>query len=166
MMFIRLTQGSVAIALATAACSATQAGASDASLANAKTAAAPGASTFSAECAGCHGDRGEGKAYAPSVLGSTDLPVYPRADTSSPITTDPVQLQLQSQQRPPGTPSRTPFRNARDLYNYLAQHKKSDSLRALSPDALWPLVTFMLLAHGSQVPAGGVTAENADRVEM
>jgi cytochrome c len=142
-----------------------QAGASDANLASAKARAAPGASTFASRCASCHGERGEGKGYSPAILGPTDLPVYPRDNATAPLTTDPVQLQLQSQQRPPGVPSRSPFRNARDLFNYLTQHRPSE-LKELSQTDLWPLVTFMLLAHGSQVPPGGVTAENADRVEM
>lgn len=166
-MPIRLTPWSLAMVFAAAACAGARAGASDASLANARAQAASGAEIFGARCANCHGERGEGKAYAPSIMGPGALPVYPRDSSDSAMTTDPVQLQLQSQTRPPGAPSRTPFRNARDLYEYLLkQHRPNDELKALHPDDLWPLLTFMLLAHGSKVPAGGITAANADQVDL
>jgi mono/diheme cytochrome c family protein len=150
--------------LALAACSGARPGATDATFAKASADAAPGGATFSAQCARCHGERGQGQAYSPTIMGAGALPVYPRDTSGAPMTTDPVQLQLQSQTRPPGAPSRNPFRNARDLYDYLLQHKPNDSLRALPPADLWPLITFMLIAHGSQVPAGGVTSDNADQV--
>lgn len=165
-MSIRLSSWSLAALLGAAACGPSQLGASDASLASAKTQAAPGASTFNSKCASCHGERGEGRAYAPSIIGPGALPLYPRDNGGAPMTTDPVQLQLQSQTRPPGAPSRTPFRNARDLFEYLKQHQPTADLKSLNQADLWPLVTFMLIAHGSQVPPGGVTAENADRVEI
>lgn len=147
-------------------CGASQAGATDASLAKANGEAGPGASTFAARCASCHGDRGQGRAYAPPVMGPGALPVYPRDAGGAPITTDPVQLQLQSQTRPPGSPSRNPFRNARDLQTYLTTHRPDEGTRSLPPNDLWPLVTFMLLANGNQVPAGGVSPDNADSVKL
>ena len=36
----------------------------------------------------------------------------------------------------------------------------------LTPAELWSLVSFVLIAHGSQVPAGGVTPENAGRISI
>lgn len=149
-----------------AACAASQAGASDASLIQARSRAATGSSTFTARCASCHGDRGEGKAYAPAIIGIGALPIYPRDASSGPSTTDPQQLQLQSQTRPPGAPSRAPLRNAKDLYDYLGQHHPDEGTRSLTPADLWGVVSFVLIAHGSQVPEAGVTPENAATVAI
>lgn len=158
--------GAATLALAAAACNVTPAGASDASLAKAKSQAANGANVFAGRCATCHGERGEGKAYAPTTMGGGALPVYPRDNSSAPTTTDPVQLQMQAQSRPPGAPSRSPFRTAQDLYDYLSTHKPDASQGQLNPPDLWALVTFVLIAHGSQVPAGGVTPENASHIAI
>lgn len=156
--------GGALFALASfAACNVTQPGASDASLAKARDQAAQGSQTYAEKCAHCHGERGEGKAYSPAIIGAGALPVYPRDASTSPTTTDPVQLQMQSQTRPPGAPSRGAFHNAQDLFDYLSQHMPEQSLHSLTPPELWGVVTFMLVAHGSQVPAGGVTPENAAR---
>jgi hypothetical protein len=161
-----LTLGAAALTLAAAACNATPAGASDASFAKARDQASSGASLFAGRCASCHGERGEGKAYSPATMGAGALPVYPRDNSSAPTTTDPVQLQMQAQSRPPGAPSRSPFRTAQDLYDYLSKHKPDASLGSLTPPDLWGLVTFVLIAHGSQVPSGGVTPENASRISI
>ena len=125
-----------------------------------------GASLFAGRCATCHGERGEGKAYAPATMGGGALPVYPRDNSSSPTTTDPVQLQMQAQSRPPGAPSRNAFHTAQDLFDYLSKHKPDQSLQTLTPPDVWALVTFVLIAHGSQVPAGGVTPENASHISI
>ena len=159
-----LTLGGAWLALAATACNATPTGASDASLAKAHDQAATGTSLFAARCASCHGERGEGKAYAPATMGVGALPVYPRDNSSSPTTTDPVQLQMQAQSRPPGAPSRGTFHNAQDLFDYLSHHKADAN--PLTPADLWALVTFVLIAHGSQVPAGGVTPENASHISI
>jgi hypothetical protein len=99
-------------------------------------------------------------------MGGGALTVYPRDASTSPTTTDPALLQLQSQKRPPGVPSRQPFHTAQDLIDYLAQHSPGENQRALTADELRALVTFMLLAHGSQVPSDGVTAANASRISI
>jgi mono/diheme cytochrome c family protein len=148
------------------ACNVTPAGATDASLALARDRAATGSTLFAGRCASCHGERGEGKAYAPSTMGTGALPVYPRDNSASPGTTDPQQLQMQAQSRPPGAPSRGPLRTAQDLFDYLSQHKPDARQGPQSPPDVWALVTFVLIAHGSQVPAGGVTPENASGISI
>jgi mono/diheme cytochrome c family protein len=153
-------------ALITIACGATQTGASDANLIQARSRSAPGSSNFTARCASCHGERGEGKAYAPSIIGAGSLPMYPRDASTSPTTTDPVQLQMQAQTRPPGAPSRGPLRTAKDLHDYLSQHHPDEGTRSLTPADLWGVVTFMLVAHGSQVPEAGITPDNAASVAI
>lgn len=166
LMSTRSLTGALSSALITIACAATPTGASDASLIQARDRSAAGSSTFTARCASCHGDRGQGKAYAPSIIGAGALPMYPRDESTSPSTTDPQQLQLQSQTRPPGAPSRGPLRSAKDLHDYLSQHRPDDATRALTPAELWGVVTFMLIAHGSRVPESGVTPENAASVAI
>jgi mono/diheme cytochrome c family protein len=161
-----LVFGGAVLALTAAACSVTPAGATDASLAKAHDQAAAGTSLFASRCASCHGERGEGKAYAPATMGNGALPVYPRDNSSSPTTTDPVQLQMLAQSRPPGAPSRGAFHTAQDLFDYLSKHKPDQSLQTLAPPDTWASVTFVLIAHGSQVPAGGVTPENASHISI
>jgi Cytochrome c len=156
----------VPFALFFAGCSVSQPGATDAGLAKAREQASQGASSFAQRCAHCHGERGEGKAYTPPSMGPGALPVYPRDSSLGPTTTDPVQLQMQSQTRLPGAPSRKPLQTAQDLYDYLSRHTPEPSLRSLTPPELWTLVTFVLIAHGSQVPPGGVTPENASRITI
>ena len=153
-------------ALLLAGCGVSQPGATDAGLAKAREQASQGASSFAQRCAHCHGERGEGKAYTPPSMGPGALPVYPRDSSLGPTTTDPVQLQMQSQTRPPGAASRKPLQTAQDLYDYLSRHAPEPSLRSLTPPELWTLVNFVLIAHGSQVPAGGVTPENAGRISI
>jgi mono/diheme cytochrome c family protein len=164
-MSLLVLGGALLVAFASA-CNATPAGASDASLAQARDQASTGASLFAGRCASCHGERGEGKAYAPSTMGNGALPVYPHDNSSSPTTTDPVQLQMQAQSRPPGAPSRGAFHTAQDLFDYLSKHKPEQSLQSLSPADVWALVTFVLIAHGRQVPPGGVTPENASHISI
>lgn len=166
-MYVRLTSTLLTSALlALAACNVAQQGATDAGLAKARDQASQGSAAYAQRCAHCHGERGEGKAYSPSIIGAGALPVYPRDASSSPTTTDPVQLQMQSQTRPPGSPSRAAFHTAQDLYDYLSRHQPEQSLREVTPPELWTIVTFMLIAHGSQTPAGGVTPENASRTSI
>jgi cytochrome c len=166
-----LLGGSVAaLALALAACSASPIGASETNLANAKAKSGPGGDLYEKECGACHGKKGEGLTNAPGVIGSGALPEYPR-DAS--LSTNPALSNSQQQQagdssRPPGAPSRDPFRTAQDLYNYVSTKMPLPKSRAgtLKPEEYWAITNFMLLAHGSAVPAGGLTPENAASVQI
>ena len=149
-------------------CAVTQPGASDADLAQAKSRAARGASLFETACASCHGPRGEGLAGAPPIIGVTGLPRYPRDQSGVQLYQDPNQVQRQNQDRVPGVASRVEFMTALDLYGYVQQHtaelKRPAGALTPSDEQLWELVTFMLIAHGSNVPAGEVSAANAPQV--
>jgi mono/diheme cytochrome c family protein len=149
-------------------CGATQFGATDVNLARARTVTTRGADLFAKECADCHGDRGEGLAQAPAVLGPGGLPVYPRdsAGAGSLAINDPEQLRIRQQTRPAGAPWRDPFRTAQDLFGFLKTHPAKKRAEGVAPDDYWALVTFMLAAHGSAVPAGGINADNASSVTI
>jgi len=159
-----------ALGLALAACSATPIGASEPNLANAQKKAGPGAELYQKECAACHGKRGEGLTNAPGVIGAGALPTYPRDQSLStnPALSNNAQQQSQDSSRPPGAPSRDPFRNAQDLFNYVSTKMPLPKSRAgtLTPEEYWAITSFMLVAHGSAVPDGGVTATNAGSVEI
>jgi Cytochrome c len=159
----------LAIALATG-CAVTSPGASDANLARAKSRTAQGATLFDAACSSCHGPRGEGLAGAPSIIGVTGLPRYPRDQSGVKLYQDPNQVQRQNQERVPGAASRAEFVTAADLYDYLRQHAKgikqpSATAQAGAPslteEESWALVNFMLVAHGSAVPDQEISAANA-----
>src|SRR4029079_1723646 len=161
--------GAAAMAFALAlggGCAVSQAGASDADLAQAKSRATQGASLFDAACASCHGPRGEGLAGAPPIIGVTGLPRFPRDQAGMQVYQDPNLLQRQNERRVPGVASRPEFVTALDLFNYVQQHttgfKRPAALPAqpgetngppLSEEERWAIVNFMLIAHGSNVPA-------------
>ena len=157
------------VGLVLGACSATQLGATDANAANARTASAPGAEVFDRECAGCHGKKGEGGSAAPSILGAGALPTYPRDQSSAnPAMNTGAQQQNADTSRPPGAPTRDPFRNAQDLYDYVSKRMPLPQSRAgtLKPEDYWAILNFMLVAHGVSVPPGGATPENAKSVPI
>jgi len=96
-------------------CAATQLmGASPADLARANDQAAAGATAFAAECAKCHGQRGEGLAGAPPLLGHGALPEFPRnsggsGDTgSSTLSSYRSRCRRDRRARRGATPSGTP----------------------------------------------------------
>ncbi len=159
-----------AFGLALAACSATPLGASEPNMANAQKKAGPGGDLYQKECAACHGKRGEGLTNAPGVIGAGALPTYPRDQSLStnPALSNNAQQQAQDSSRPPGAPSRDPFRTAQDLYNYVSTKMPLPKSRAgsLKPEEYWAVTNFMLVAHGSAVPDGGITAANAASVEI
>jgi mono/diheme cytochrome c family protein len=166
-----LLNSSVAVlGIALAACSATPLGASEPNLASAQKQAAPGAELYDHECSTCHGKRGEGMTAAPSVIGAGALAEYPRDKSlsTSPAMSNNAQQQAGDSTRPPGAPSRDPFRTAQDVFNYVSTKMPLPKSRAgsLKPDEYWAITSFMLIAHGSSVPAGGVNAGNAASVAI
>jgi mono/diheme cytochrome c family protein len=169
-LVVLLGSSVAALALALSACSATQLGATEPNLASAKTKATPGSELFEKECAACHGKRGEGVSNGPPIIGATALPEYPRDKSlsTSPALSSQAAQQAGDANRPPGAPSRDPFRTAQDLYSYISTKMPLPKSRAgtLKPDEYWAITSFMLIAHGSAVPEGGVTAENAASVPI
>jgi len=150
------------------ACAAAQFGATDVNLARARAQTARGAGLFATECDECHGQRGEGLAQAPAILGPGALPVYPRdhATSGSLAINDPEQIRIRQQTRPAGAPWRDPFRTAQDLFNFLKTHPAKKRAEWVSPDDYWAVVTFMSAAHGADVPSGGINADNASSVTI
>lgn len=160
----------VGLSIVLAACSATQLGASEPNLANAKQKAGPGGELFDKECAACHGKRGEGLTNAPAIIGATALAEYPRDKSlsTSPAMSNNAQQQAGDTTRPPGAPTRDPFRTAQDVFSYVSTRMPLPKSRAgtLKPEEYWAIVSFMLIAHGSAVPDGGLTAANAASVAI
>jgi mono/diheme cytochrome c family protein len=151
--------------LAFVSCSSTPRGALDANLALARDKAAQGAKLFGEHCASCHGQRGEGLS-APVTMGKDALPEYPKDPTlSSDIrNTDPTEQQLRQQLFPGGAPMRQPFRTAGDLYDYVSKQMPKKDPGSLGSGDYWNVITFLLIAHGAQVPPEGVKAQNASSV--
>jgi mono/diheme cytochrome c family protein len=142
------------------ACVPTQMGATDAQMASGRDRATAGASVFDAECAHCHGQRGEGVAGAFGLFGPGSLPEYPR-DVSNAIVTDPQQILIAQQTRPAGAPWRDPFRNAQDLFDYVKIHLPPRRATEMKSDDYWAVVTFVYAVRGAEVPSGGINADNA-----
>lgn len=152
-----------------AACSVTPLGATEGNLAQAHQQGAPGAAVYRRECASCHGERGEGLASNPAVMGSGALPMYERDPSTStnPALQDPAERQRQ-QNLPPGADVRGAFRTAQDLHDYVSREMPLPRSKAgtLKPDDYWAVVNFLLLGHGVNVPSGGVNASNASGVPI
>jgi mono/diheme cytochrome c family protein len=150
-----------------AACgAATPLGASDADLTRAHDLSSHGADVFNAECARCHGTRGEGLAGAPAILGPSALPTYPRDYSGTAMTTDFQQLQIQQQSRPAGAPRRDPFRTANDVFIYVSNHLPKSRAAAMKSDDYWGVVSYVLAAQGTAVPSGGLNAGNASTIAL
>jgi len=166
----KLVLGCFTLTALVLACAATPLGATSSGIQAAKQKAPKGAVVFERECAACHGKRGEGLSSAPAIMGAGALPTYardPSTQGGATIQSD-TQQQLQNKLRPPGEQTRQPFRTAADLYDYVSKWMPLPQARigSLSPDEYWAVVNFMLTAHGSAVPAGGVTPENAANVSV
>lgn len=166
--FLSLALFAASLGWPSAACSPTPAGASDANLASAKSRATQGSALFEKSCAVCHGPRGEGLAGAPLIIGANALPRYPRDQSGVQLYQDPNQVQRQNQQRVPGMASRIEFVTAQNLFDYLKLHvtqvKKPAGAPELSEPDFWAIVNFVLIAHGSEVPPGEITPDNAANV--
>jgi cytochrome c len=149
-------------------CAVTQLGATPTDLARAQDQAAPGATTFAGECAKCHGQRGEGLAGAPALLGPGTLPEYPRdiGSTSNAAFLDAQQLQIEMQSRPAGAAWRDLFKNAQDLYAFISIHMPKTHAGELKPGEYWAVVNFLLAAQGASLPAGGIGPANASSMPI
>jgi len=153
-------------------CAVTKLGATTADLARARDQAAPGATTYASECAQCHGQRGQGLAGIPAIMGPGALPKYPRYIDGSYVgdpmlVDDPVQLpQLATQTRPEGAAWRDPFRNAQDLFTFTSTHMPRMHARELKQGDYWAVVNFLLAAQGASLPAGGVGPANASSMPI
>jgi mono/diheme cytochrome c family protein len=147
-------------------CARVPLGATVEDIARARDQAAAGATIYGNECAGCHGQRGEGLAGATPILGPGTLPEYPRSSGNSygvgdPTLTDPQLLQIKAQTRPAGAAWRDPFRNAQDLHRFLSTHLPRSRAATLGEGDFWAVVSFIYAAQGVTLPPGGIGPANA-----
>jgi mono/diheme cytochrome c family protein len=154
---------SLLLALGWLACARTPLGATVEDIARARGQSEHGASVYAAECATCHGQRGEGLAAAPAIMGPGALPEYPRTTTTAgdPTITDPQLIQIRAQTRPAGAAWRDPFRNAGDLHRFTTLHLPKTRAEQLKDPDYWAVVAFMLAAQGASLPPGGLGPANA-----
>ncbi|MCL2449483.1 MAG: cytochrome c [Polyangiaceae bacterium] len=151
-------------------CATTSTGATDADVARGRQASETGAAIVTTECARCHGRRGQGIADAPAILGPRALPEYARESPPSgiPGVQDPQMAEIEQRTEPAGAKMRLPFRTALDVYNFVSQHNRGPRIRSPQAKAAhdWAAVTFLLAAVGADLPAGGLTADNAGSVPL
>jgi len=165
----RLSWVFVLSAAALLGCSVTPLGATEAGIAKARSAAAPGAELFDRECSSCHGKQGEGLTTAPAIMGPGALRTFSRDDSSSSSPSYSVNAQAPIDvAHVPGQAKRPPFRTAQDVYDYVSTRMPMPRSRAgtLKPEDYWAIVNFMLIAHGAPVPASGLSEANAKSVEL
>jgi mono/diheme cytochrome c family protein len=150
-----------------AACAGSAPAPTHVDLAQAKSRAVLGTSVYDRACANCHGPNAEGLAGAPPLVGATALPRYPRDQSTLQLYQNPQEMQHQAQLRVPGTASRQKFIAASDIDAYLRQHmaeQKTPTSESLRDEDYWAVITFVLIANGSAVPEGGISATNASSV--
>ena len=123
-------------------CAGATAGAPAPALAEAKQASPEGARVYAAECAGCHGEHGEGLQAAPPVMGEGALA------------------------RQGG--HRGEFKSAQDVFEYVKANMPLPKNKAgsLTDDQYWAVTTYMAAASGKKIPEGGLDAENAASVTI
>jgi mono/diheme cytochrome c family protein len=153
-----------------AGCAAGQLGASDENLSSARSAFSDGAKLFSQNCAGCHGGRGEGTERGPAVIGIGALPVYPsdHNKATNAAFSDPRTLEEEARARPAGTPSRPTFKTAAAVQRYVSTSMPLPKAKVgtLSDQEYWAIISFMLKAHGAQIPKNGLNPNNAQSIEL
>jgi mono/diheme cytochrome c family protein len=166
---VRTQLAALAALLPLAACSVTPLGATEANLAAAHQKAAPGAGVYRQQCAPCHGERGEGLASSPAIMGSGALALYERdpATSTNPAMQDPAE-RLRTQNLPPGADVRGAFRTAQDVFTYVSREMPLPRSKAgtLKPEEYWAVTNYILVGHGVQVPEGGVNPSNAASVPI
>jgi mono/diheme cytochrome c family protein len=167
MLRVKLTVGGLCL-IAAFACASTPPGASDANLAKAKKMSAPGSDLFQRECAGCHGNRGEGLSSNPGTMGPGALPLYKRDPATSTNPALQQQAQYRSNEQTMGADPRKQFKTAQDLFAYVSTQMPlpKSKVGSLSAEQYWSIVNFMLVSHGVDVPADGVNAGNAASIDI
>lgn len=168
--FIGVAGCALALAAFVACGASTPRGATPENLTAAKSAAPGGAALFKEHCASCHGDRGQGLASNPSIIGARALPEYPTetAGAGDPQMSNPGQVRTQRLTQVTGAAKRDPFRTATDVYRYVSTRMPLPSRHAgsLASDEYWEIVNFMMISHGASVPSGGIDEANASSVAV
>lgn len=110
-------------------------------LASARAAAPAGSKVFARECAGCHGNDGQGHGSTPALIGPGTLP--PEGEAG-------------------------PLHTAADLFAYVKGKMPLPRARvgSLSDADYWAVVTFLVATKHRAVPAGGIDAANAASVSL
>ena len=99
--------------------------------------AARGATLYADNCAGCHGNGGEGSDKAPPVVGPEAFPLDPR----------------------PGQKRNVQFRTALDVYQWIGANMPPDEPGSLSEAEYQAIMAFDLKANGVDLAGKPVTAE-------
>jgi mono/diheme cytochrome c family protein len=169
-MFVLLHAGLMAMLALGGACAGKQRGATLENMSRAQNTVPKGAALFQAICADCHGQRGESVGRAPRIMGPGALPELPpeKNMNADPAAGDPESLRLRAQTRPAGAPWRDPFRTVDDVFRYVSKYMPQPKEKAgtLQPEEYWAIINFMMVAHGVQVPADGINAQNASSVKL
>ena len=99
-----------------------------------------GARVYETQCAGCHGETGEGARGIPELVGADAL------------------LPRRSKRQDGKT-----FQTAQDVFDYTSTKMPLPPKRvgSLSERDYWAVVSFLIRAKGASLPPGGLTPENA-----
>lgn len=103
-----------------------------------------GEQVYAGNCAGCHGDNGEGTEGRPALAGEKALPLDPPAEATS---------------------RKTQLRTAQDLFDFVKSDMPPMAPGSLSDEEYWAVVAFQLKIKGV---GGGkvVSAANAGSIAL
>lgn len=103
---------------------------------------ARGEALYAQNCARCHGDKGQGTAQAPALVGPGALPLRP-----------PPEREVRSNE----------FRTAADIFAFASRYMPADAMGSLPAQTYLDILGFALYANGAALKAP-LTAENASEV--
>src|SRR5262245_5941579 len=105
---------------------------------------ARGGELYAANCAGCHGDAGQGSAKAPPVVGKEALPLEPR----------------------PGSKRGVKFKTALDVFNFVKANMPPNKGGSLTDDEYLAIMAFDLKANGVDLSGKTLDAATAQAIVL
>jgi hypothetical protein len=162
--FWKLAPWSAFGAVALLACAAKR-GVSNDALAAAQKRSPQGAELYQEICAECHGPRGEGGPGTPRIMGPSALPIRVEEKVDRQRMAEDEIARERARRSNIGGPKelRMRFKTAADIQRFMVE--KHPALHVeLTDEDYWPVLSYILDAHGVSIPAGGLTAKNAGSV--
>ena len=104
-----------------------------------------GQKLYAKQCAGCHGDAGEGGKKAPPVVGKAALPLEPPAGAKV---------------------RKTQFHTAKDVLAFISEKMPAKKPGSLKPEEYAAILAFDLKANGVDVTGKHIDAASAEKIVL
>jgi len=104
-----------------------------------------GEQLFAKHCAGCHGEKGEGKKKTPPLVGKEALPLEPRAGAKI---------------------RKVTFHTAKDVLDFISKKMPAKKPGSLKPEEYQAILAFDLKANGVDVSGKTIDAVSAEKIVL